>query len=130
MGFVLCPRCELNYMSDKETYCSVCMQEIRGTAPRDEVELCSICNENPCLPGKDVCAECLREMESNEKVESSDDSDMEGDDQGMDEILPIAEDDQEYRDMNDALSLESVREDEEREMDAEMDDSENMDMDS
>ena len=69
-------------------------------------------------------------MESNEKVESSDDSDMEGDDQGMDEILPIAEDDQEYRDMNDALSLESVREEEEREMDAEMDDSENMDMNS
>ena len=69
-------------------------------------------------------------MENNEKVDSSDDSDMEGDDQGMDEILPMEEDDQEYREMNDALSLESVREDEEREIDAEMDEAENPNMDS
>jgi hypothetical protein len=69
-------------------------------------------------------------MENNEKVDSSDDSDMEGDDQGMDEILPMEEDDQEYREMNDALSLESVREDEEREIDAEMDEAENLNTDS
>ena len=42
----------------------------------------------------------------------------------------MEEDDQEYREMNDALSLESVREDEEREIDAEMDEAENLNMDS
>lgn len=128
MGFVLCPRCELNYMSDKDTYCSVCMQEIRGTAPRDEVELCSICNENPVLPGKDVCAECLREMESRDKDENQNDAEMEDEVQEMDEILPMDDEDQDFGEMGDALSLESVREDEER--DAELDDAESMDTDA
>ena len=125
MGFVLCPRCELNYMSDKDTYCSICMQEVRGIAPREEVELCSICNENPVLPGKDVCAECLREMENREKDEPTDeDAADNGDD--MDEMLPMDDaDDQSFGDMENALSLESVREDEEREGDSE--DSENLD---
>lgn len=125
MGFVLCPRCELNYMSDKDTYCSICMQEVRGIAPREEVELCSICNENPVLPGKDVCAECLREMENREKDEPTDEDAVDnGDD--MDEMLPMDDaDDQSFGDMENALSLESVREDEEREGDSE--DSENLD---
>ena len=125
MAFVLCPRCELNYMSDKDTYCSICMQEVRGIAPREEVELCSICNENPALPGKDVCAECLREMENREKDEPTDEDAVDnGDD--MDEMLPMDDaDDQSFGDMENALSLESVREDEEREGDSE--DSENLD---
>ena len=115
-------------MSDKDTYCSVCMQEIRGTAPRDEVELCSICNENPVLPGKDVCAECLREMESRDKDENQNDAEMEDEVQEMDEILPMDDEDQDFGEMGDALSLESVREDEER--DAELDDAESMDTDA
>ncbi|MBQ6526917.1 MAG: hypothetical protein IJI38_00180, partial [Clostridia bacterium] len=104
MGFVLCPRCELNYMSDKDTYCSICMQEVRGIAPREEVELCSICNENPVLPGKDVCAECLREMENREKDEPTDEDAVDnGDD--MDEMLPMDDaDDQSFGDMENALS--------------------------
>ena len=63
MKLVLCPRCELNYITGSEEYCKVCMQEMRGVRRPDDVELCSICNENPVLPGRDVCAACLREMD-------------------------------------------------------------------
>ena len=122
MGFVLCPRCELNYMKDKDKYCPVCMQEIRGMSPKDEIELCSICNENPVLPGRDVCATCLRELENNRKsMSGSVDDGEEGTGRvtdidsvaNMDEIMPI-EDQNDYGDIDNALSLESVREDEER----------------
>ena len=62
MKFSLCPRCELNYITEKEQYCKVCLQEMRGAPQAEEVELCSICNEMPVLPGKDVCALCEKEM--------------------------------------------------------------------
>ena len=132
MGLVLCPRCELNYMSDKDTYCSVCMKEVRGIAPRDEVELCSICNVNPVLPGKDVCAACIKELVNTGKDTSTEDgNDQDGESAdlssmdavtSMDEIMPMDDDDdnQNYGDMEHALSLESVREDEENSMDEDM----------
>lgn len=129
MGFVLCPRCELNYMSDKDTYCTICMQELHGTSPVDEVELCSICNENPVIPGKDVCPSCLRELENRGKDTSTEDGDERdsadrlGELDSManvDEMMPLdADDDRSYGDMEHALSLESVREDEENEEDEE-----------
>ncbi len=132
MGFVLCPRCELNYMKDTEKYCPICTQEMRGTAPKDEVELCSICNENPVLPGRDVCSVCLRELENSRKSSGSGGVD-DGDDgsspvtdidsvANMDEIMPI-EDRDGFDD--DTLSLENVREDEERMEEDEEEDSEN-----
>ena len=62
MGFVKCPRCELNYIQEGEQFCSVCKREIKGEVKDDPFELCSICNENPALPGKDVCLFCLKEM--------------------------------------------------------------------
>ena len=122
MGFVLCPRCELNYMKDTEKYCPICTQEMRGTAPKDEVELCSICNENPVVPGKDVCAACLRELDSSRKSSvtgGGDDGDESPDSvtdidsvANMDEIMPMEDDREDFDE--DTLSLESVREDEER----------------
>ena len=62
MGFVKCPRCELNYIQEGEQFCSVCKREIKGEVKDDPFELCSICNENPALPGKDVCRFCLKEL--------------------------------------------------------------------
>ena len=51
MKLVKCPRCELNYITENEKYCKVCLREMKGEAPKDEVELCSVCNEAPALPG-------------------------------------------------------------------------------
>ena len=62
MGFIKCPRCELNYIREEEQYCAVCKREMKGEAHDDPFELCSICNENPVMPGKDVCLVCYKEM--------------------------------------------------------------------
>ena len=62
MGFIKCPRCELNYIREEEQYCPVCKREMKGESHNDPFELCSICNENPVMPGKDVCYACYKEM--------------------------------------------------------------------
>ena len=62
MGFIKCPRCELNYIREGEQYCSVCRREMRGEAHEEAVELCSVCGENPVMPGRDVCLSCYKEM--------------------------------------------------------------------
>ncbi len=128
MKFVLCPRCELNYITETEKYCKVCLREMKGDAPRDEIELCSVCNEAPALPGRDVCLFCLKEMSGQDNRD--DDTEQEHVDTAsiggmdsvstMDEIIPEIDEDipsQEYGEIENELSLESVREDEENELD-------------
>ncbi|MBR6027653.1 MAG: hypothetical protein IKP40_01075 [Clostridia bacterium] len=127
MKFRLCPRCELNYITEQERYCKVCLQDMHGESRGEETELCSICNEAPALPGRDVCALCLKEM-NGQGERDADDAD--GDQQlgqsigmdsvaQMDEIIPEMEESQEFGEMSNALSLESVREDEEKRQDEE-----------
>lgn len=126
MKLVKCPRCELNYITESEKYCKVCLREMKGETPKDEVELCSVCNEAPALPGRDVCLFCLKEMggddarerdgqESEEPVDGASIAAMDSV-STMDEIIPEIDDDipsQEYGEIESELSLESVREDEE-----------------
>ena len=136
MNLIKCPRCDLNYIREDEKYCKVCLREMKGEKQAEEMELCSVCNEEPCLPGKDVCLFCLKEMnksnneedteEETDPVDTNTIGDMD-DVSGMDEIIPEVEDDtgipsQEFGEIENELSLEDVREDEERE--AEKDESE------
>lgn len=130
MNLVKCPRCDLNYIREDEKYCKVCLQEMKGESRSEEIELCSICNEEPCLPGKDVCLFCLREMN---KSNSADDTDSGAETEnvdtstigdmdavsGMDEIIPDVEEEEtdEFGEIDQELSLEDVREDEERDAD-------------
>ena len=131
MTLTKCPRCELNYITPDQKYCKVCLREMKGEGKTEEVELCSICNEAPALPGKDVCLFCLKEMNksnstpddeelnSRETLEPENIGDMDSV-SGMDEIIPDVEEDadipsQEFGEIENALSLEDVREDEERE---------------
>ena len=61
--YVQCPRCELNYITTPgDKYCKVCMREMKGEGGQDDVEMCSVCNENPALPGRDICLFCLKEI--------------------------------------------------------------------
>ena len=123
MKLVLCPRCELNYMASTDKYCKVCLSEMKASPVREEVELCSICNENPVIPGRDVCSFCLHDMKGTtededqadgQDVDTSNLSEMESM-ATMDEILPdVAEEEKLPGDMEHALSLESVREEEEK----------------
>jgi len=135
MNLVKCPRCDLNYIREDEKYCKVCLRELKGENSQDEVELCSICNEEPALPGRDVCLFCLKEMNKSNSTPDDDSVDSDGGESvdtasigdmdsvsGMDEIIP--EDDenipsQEYGEIEEELSLEDVREDEEREAEEE-----------
>lgn len=137
MNLVKCPRCDLNYIREDEKYCKVCLQEMKGESRSEEIELCSICNEEPALPGKDVCLFCLREMNKSNSTDDSDSgSEAENVDtstigdmdavSGMDEIIPDVEEEEtdEYEEIDQELSLEDVREDEERDADEDAEDDE------
>ena len=52
MKLVKCPRCDLNYIREDEKYCKVCLREMKGEPTNDDMELCSVCNAAPALPGR------------------------------------------------------------------------------
>lgn len=123
MNLVKCPRCDLNYILDTEKYCKICLREMKGSHVEDEMELCSVCNEAPALPGHDVCLSCLKEMST-----TNNDGDVEENGpvvdestiglnsvSNMDEIIPEMDDSDDFADLEGELSLESVIEDEENE---------------
>ena len=119
MKLVKCPRCDLNYITENEKYCKVCLREMKGDSRRDETELCSICNVEPALPGRDVCIFCLKEMnganaagqddDAEERISSADLTAMDSV-STMEEIVPEIDDDI-PGEM--AESLEKIRDDEE-----------------
>ena len=134
MKLSICPRCELNYITESEKYCKVCLQEMHSRSRNDEIELCSVCNEEPALPGRDVCLNCLREMGGSLGTTHSTDTDNDGTmDSGtlggmdsvvtMDEIIPEIEDELSNHDFAESddehISLESIREEEDEEDDDE-----------
>ena len=96
MGFIKCPRCELNYIREEEQYCSVCKREMKGESREDPFELCSICNENPVMPGKDVCLICYKEMNQqqglrgDERIDSDERPDVSLDMEDVSEMDEIA----------------------------------------
>ncbi len=122
MKLVKCPRCELNYIQETEKLCKICLREMKGEQANDDMELCSVCNAAPSLPGKDVCLSCLKEMAGGGSS-GSDDEPATVDESTiglnsvstMDEIIPQIHEDipeTEYGDIANELSLESVIEEE------------------
>ena len=133
MKLVKCPRCDLNYIREDEKYCKVCLREMKGEPTNDDMELCSVCNAAPALPGKDVCLSYLKEMQSGGGREEVEDAPVSVDESTiglnsvstMDEIIPEIEEDipaNEYGDIQNELSLESVIEDENEDDDEDKDD--------
>jgi len=124
MMLVKCPRCELNYILENEEYCMVCQRERTGEPAQDEMELCSICNAAPALPGRDVCLSCHKEMLTGDKEklgaepEATEENVIELNSVStMDEIIPQIQEDipeGEYGVIESELSLESVVEEEQR----------------
>ena len=122
MNLVKCPRCDLNYILDTEKYCKVCLREMKGSHVEDEMEMCSVCNEAPALPGHDVCLSCLKEMSGAGSEDNGEDSTVVDESaigldsvSNMDEMIPEIDDDEDFADLDGELSLESVIEDEENE---------------
>jgi hypothetical protein len=93
MGFIKCPRCELNYIREEEQYCPVCKREMKGESHDDPFELCSICNENPVMPGKDVCYACYKEMNQQQgrRDDDMDDSEPTEVSLGMEDVSEMEE---------------------------------------
>ena len=126
MNLVKCPRCDLNYILDTEKLCKVCLREMKGTHVEDEMEMCSVCNEAPALPGRDVCLSCLKEMSGSNTDTAIEENPASVDESTialnsvstMDEIIPQMHEDipeGEFGDIEGELSLESVIEEEENE---------------
>ena len=123
MKLVKCPRCDLNYIMETEKYCKVCLREMKGAQVEDEMELCSVCNAAPALPGRDVCLSCLKEMSGNSGDDNVEENTAVVDEStigldsvsNMDEMIPEIDDDEDFADLDGELSLESVIEDEENE---------------
>ena len=121
MALIKCPRCELNYIQDTEGYCKVCKRDMKGEVQREEIEMCTICNEAPALPGKDACLFCLKEMnannnDNNEDVVRVDESALDIDPvSGMDEIIPEMDEpipEREFDEIENDLSLDELGEEE------------------
>ncbi len=52
----------------------MCRKDVRGEKePEEMLELCSECGENPVVPGQEVCAFCLKEMQRRSEDSHSDD---------------------------------------------------------
>ena len=128
MRLIKCPRCELNYITEEEGFCKVCKREMKGESQREEIELCTVCNEAPALPGKDVCLFCLKEMNANNEREEEqevrvDESSLSIDPvSAMDEIIPEIDEDippREYDEIENDLSLEEMEEEEAEDEDEE-----------
>ena len=123
MGLIKGPRCELNYIQEGEGYCKICKREMKGESRRDEIEMCTVCNEAPALPGKDVCLFCLKEMNANGSDLNGEDNEVRVDEasleidpvSGMDEIIPEIDEDipaREYDEIESDLSLDEMGEEE------------------
>lgn len=124
--FVKCPKCELNYMDSNDRMCKVCYREIYGSDMPEEPEMCGVCNEAPALPGKDICALCLKEM-GQESVEDDGDAATSDEAGPMDEISPDISGNEEipepeFPEIDNNLSLEELEEKEGNESDDDEDD--------
>lgn len=80
-AYVLCPRCELNYIKSKEKYCTVCKAEMGLVDPSillpdDEdvglEKLCPVCHINYIGEDEEVCFLCQKEMEEREAAAEKD----------------------------------------------------------
>ena len=130
MALIKCPRCELNYIQEGEGYCKICKREMKGESRRDEIEMCTVCNEAPALPGKDVCLFCLKEMNADNENIGENEGDVRVDESaldidpvsGMDEIIPEIDEDvpeREYNEIENDFSLEEMSEEENEDDDEE-----------
>ncbi len=119
----------MNYIAEGEGYCKICKREMKGESQQEEVELCTVCNEAPVLPGKDVCLFCLKEMNANNDLQDEepevrvDETSLDIDPvSSMDEIIPEIDEDipeREFDEIESDLSLEAMEDEEDKDDDEE-----------
>lgn len=81
--YVLCPRCELNYINEKEKMCDVCKAELGLLAADillpDEEEagverICPVCHINLLGDDEEICFECRKERDEREAATKEEDA--------------------------------------------------------
>lgn len=81
--YVLCPRCELNYINEREKMCDVCKAELGLLASDillpDEEEagverICPVCHINLLGDDEDICFMCRKEREDHEATIKEEDT--------------------------------------------------------
>ena len=87
--YVLCPRCELNYMQEGEEYCDVCKAELKlgpqlvFAIDEDEADmgekLCPYCKRAYIAEDEEMCEQCREERKYMD--EPSDDIDIDKDEE-------------------------------------------------
>ncbi|MEG2002491.1 MAG: hypothetical protein RR107_05305 [Clostridia bacterium] len=79
--YIKCPRCEINYILEKQKLCDVCKAELK-LAPDiyseedEEMVLCPICKTNYIFPDEDMCSSC---RDNNEDLIVEKEPDVESD---------------------------------------------------
>lgn len=102
--YMLCPRCEINYIQKKDKFCDVCKREMKPGALEDveiveddfDLELCPVCKINYITDGENMCQSCMEktmEDENDENVNWREFLDKADDDEDDDDILPIVDED-------------------------------------
>ena len=107
--YVICPRCELNYIQEGEEYCDVCKAELKKGPQlvfavdeddeQEALDLCPKCHQNYLKPGQTLCRQCAKlsqyEEEKNDLDDESwkeflDDEEPEDEDTDSEEMLSLA----------------------------------------
>lgn len=78
VSYIRCPRCELNYITKEEKYCSVCKKEMQvgggDFVDEAELEICPICKTNYIQPDEIMCASCYAERANDPNFDGEEDS--------------------------------------------------------
>ncbi|MBR2871612.1 MAG: carboxypeptidase-like regulatory domain-containing protein, partial [Clostridia bacterium] len=119
--YVLCPRCELNYIQEGEEYCDVCKAELKKGpqlvfAVDDEeeqeiMELCPKCHQNYLKPGQTLCRQCAKLSQYEDEK-----TDLDDEDESWKEYLDNDETEDEDEDSEEMLSLAKLAEEEGEEL--------------
>ena len=74
--WILCPRCELNYIKKADGYCNVCKKDMKlikaGEDDIGDLELCPICKINFVQSDEGICDSCKQELGINLDDEAKD----------------------------------------------------------
>lgn len=75
--YIRCPRCELNYITKAEKFCSVCKQEMQvgggDVYDESELEICPICKTNYIQPDEIMCSSCYAERANDPNFDGDED---------------------------------------------------------
>ena len=76
--YIRCTRCELNYITKAEKFCSVCKKEMQvgggDLVDESELEICPICKINYIQPDEIMCPTCYAERASDPNFDGEEDS--------------------------------------------------------